>query len=279
MGRRHAALALSFAAALAGAYAGIVEPRRLVVRRTTLRLPGWPPRLSGLRVAVVADLHAGAPHIDAHRVGRIVARINACGPDLVALLGDYVDPKVKLGTTVAPEAVAARLGALRAPLGVFAVLGNHDWETDGERVRAALRSAGVTVLENDAVTAAGRDLWIAGVADERTRNPQPQAAIAAVPDGAALLVLSHPPDVFPRVPDRAALVLAGHTHGGQANIPLVRRWVIPSRFGDRYARGHVKEDGRHLYVSVGVGTSGWPVRLLAPPEMPVLTLVGAGLAA
>jgi predicted MPP superfamily phosphohydrolase len=90
-----------------------------------------------------------------------------------------------------------------------------------------------------------------------------------------VILLSHDPDVFPLVPERVAITLSGHTHGGQVAIPLLRRLVIPSRYGERYARGHIVEDGRHLYVTSGLGTSGLPVRLLAPPEIVVLELASA----
>jgi uncharacterized protein len=175
---------------------------------------------------------------------------------------------------VTPEAVAAPLGSLRAPLGVIAVLGNHDWKTDGPRVAAALRDAGAKVLENDAtcVRRDGTRLWIAGVGDLRRRGADLMSALRPVPDGEPVLMLSHDPDVFPRVPERAALTVSGHTHGGQVNVPRLRSWVIPSRYGDRYAHGHVVENGRHLYVTSGVGTSAHPVRFARPPEVVVLTL-------
>jgi len=118
-------------------------------------------------------------------------------------------------------------------------------------------------------------LWVAGVADATERRPDVNAALAAVPADAAVLLLSHDPDVFPRVPARVALTVSGHTHGGQVDLPGVPRRVIPSRFGDRYARGHVVEGGRHLFVTSGVGTSRLPIRLARPPEIVVLKLRAA----
>jgi hypothetical protein len=247
------------------------EPRAGVVRRRTLHLPHWPASLAGLRVAVFSDLHAGAPQVDEDRVARLAARVSREGADLVTILGDLVDPEGSFAREVTPEAVAARLGTIRARLGVVAVLGNHDWRYDGERVRAALQAAGMTVLEDDVVDV-GRGLHVAGVADATERSPDVEATLARVPDGAPLIVLSHDPDLFPRIPARAALTLSGHTHGGQVAIPRLRRRVIPSRFGERYARGHIVEGGRHLYVTSGVGTSGHPIRFLAPPEVVVLRL-------
>lgn len=262
--------ALAAAAGLIG-WSVWFAPRRVALRRRTLRLPHWPAELAGLRVAVLADLHAGAPHVDADKVARLVAQINRARPDLVALLGDYVDPTVAFGTRVAPEAVAARLGQLRAPLGVVAVLGNHDWTHAGARMGRCLREAGVTVLENDAL-AVREGLWVAGVGAERKRRADPQAALAGVPAGGAVLLLSHNPDAFVRVPHRVALTLSGHTHAGQVALPYLRASYIPSRFGERFAQGHRVERGRHLFVSAGVGTSRFPIRFLAPPEIVVLRL-------
>lgn len=256
-------------------WAGLVEPRRVVVRRSTLRLPRWPARLRGLRIAIVSDLHAGGPHVGEKRLRRVVARVNRDVPDLVMLLGDYVDPGLPVVGPLPPERVAARLRELRAPVGTVAVLGNHDWSNDGKRVADALRAVGACVLENDAVEldAWGTRLWIAGVADLRMRRPDVEAAIPIAPGDAPLLLLTHDPDVFPEVPTRVALTLAGHTHGGQIDVPWLRRLIIPSRFGARYAAGHIEEAGRHLYVSAGVGTSGLPLRFRAPAGVDVLELL------
>jgi hypothetical protein len=208
-------------------------------------------------------------------VAEIAELVEAQHADLVCLLGDFVDPEVSFGRPVAPELVAQPLGVIHAPLGVVAVLGNHDWRTDGPRVTTALRDAGATVLENASVRVGdgARGLWIAGLEDPTERVPDVTAALRDVPDGEPLLVLSHDPDLFPSIPAHAALTLAGHTHGGQVNLgSSLRALVIPSLFGDRYARGHVVEGGRHLYVTSGVGTSSHPVRFARPPEIVVLTL-------
>jgi uncharacterized protein len=225
-------------------------------------------------VALVSDLHAGTPHVGVERVERVAQAVDREQADLVALLGDYVDDEAAFAEAVNPADVARALARIRAPLGRYAVLGNHDWRTGGEIVRGALRDAGITVLENEArqLRSARVPLWIAGLADPTERVPDVATALAGVPDGAALIVLSHDPDLFPSVPDQAALTVSGHTHGGQVDIPLVRRRVIPSLFGDRYAAGHVEEDGRHLFVTRGVGTSSWPIRFRSPPEVVVLTL-------
>jgi uncharacterized protein len=272
--------ALAAAAGLGGAAALAVralwvEPRRLELRRMALAVPGWTEELDGLRVAVVADLHTGAPHVDERRVEDVVARVNAERPDLVALLGDYVDEVVRFADPVTPEAVARRLAALEAPLERVAVLGNHDWKEGGRRIATALRDAGITVLENEAVELP-RGLWVAGLTDRGKRVPRIGRTLETVPDNAPCILLSHNPDVFPRVPASVSLTLAGHTHGAQLNVPLLRGRAVPSRFGLRYAGGHVEEGGRQMYVSRGVGTSGLPLRFRAPPEIAVIELSRAG---
>jgi len=255
-------------------YAGWVEPRRFVVRERTLCPPGWPAALDGLRVAVLSDLHAGGPHVDAARVRQVARDLSSRRPDLVLLLGDYVDRKVLFGGREEPEAVAQALTALEAPLGRVAVLGNHDWAQEGERMRAALRSAGTHVLENAALDV-GRGLWVAGTGDERERRADALVALLDVPEDAPVLLLTHDPDVFPRVPTHVSLTLAGHLHGGQVDLPGLRRRFIPSRFGERYLRGLVEEDGRLLFVTSGLGQAGLPLRLRCPPEAWILELRSA----
>ena len=260
------ALAAGAASAAAAGWALGVEPRRLRLRRETVRVPGWPEGLAGLRVAVVSDLHAGMPHAGAERVARIARAIAHEQPDLVVLLGDFVDA-TRLGRSrwISPERVAGQLAQARGPLGTVAVLGNHDWSRGGARVARALRAAGIRVLENEARAVRRGDtrLWIAGVADLRRRKPS-LAVLDAVPLGEPVLLLSHDPDLFPHVPRRVSLTLAGHTHGGQINLPVVRRHLIPSRHGARYRSGLIEEEGRRLFVTRGVGDDGHPGTALRP---------------
>jgi len=251
-----------------------IEPGRVVTRETRVPIARWPADLGPLRIAALADLHTGAPHITVDKVREIVRSVNAARPDLIVLLGDYVIHGVVGGRFVAIEPTAAVLRDLQAPLGVFAVLGNHDWWYDGPRTARALEAVGIRVLEDTAAEVAvwGRPLWIAGVSDARTRSAAIARALAPVPEGAPVIVLTHNPDLFVRVPPRVLLTLAGHTHGGQVNLPVLGRLIVPSLFGDRYAIGHVHEDGRDLFVSPGIGTSIVPVRFRVPPEISLLTV-------
>ena len=263
------------------------EPSSTVVRRVGLAVPAWHVEHKALKLALLTDLHVGAPHMSLVRLRETVARVNAEAPDLVLITGDFViggkDHKggVVGGTFVEPEPIAEELRRLRAPLGVYAVLGNHDWWYDGERVARALGGAGLRVLENEAarVESGGRSFWLVGVADFWTRRPDVEGALRQVETDDPVVLFTHNPDIFPRVPARVALTVAGHTHGGQVNLPLVGRPVVPSEFGQRYALGHVVEGGRHLFVSGGVGTSIIPVRFRVPPEIVVLRLEPGGSAA
>lgn len=268
--RKRAPLAAAAAVGGLALWAGWVEPRRLVVRDVELRLPRWPRELDGLRAGVMSDLHAGVPHAGLQTIRRAVDALNAREPDVHLLLGDYLDASQMPRRDIAPEVVADELARLRAPLGTFAVIGNHDWRNSGDRMWRALDARGITVLEDRAVEA-GR-FWVAGLADMRHRMPNVAEALRAVPADAPVIVLSHDPDLFPRIPERVALTLSGHTHGGQVAIPLLRRPMMPSYYGERYARGHIVEGNKHLLVTSGVGTSGLPVRFLAPPEVLHLTL-------
>lgn len=271
--------ALVAAGAALAAWAAWIEPRRLVVRRETLHLAGWPPELDGLRAGVMADLHSGVPHMGRAAIARAVARLAAEEPDILLLLGDYVDASTLWGGRLAPEVIAGELAALRTPLGSYAVLGNHDWYRAPDRMWTALEAAGILVLENRAVPvdAPGGRLWIAGLADMRHRRPDIARTLRDVPNDPRepVLLLAHDPDLHPHVPARVALTLSGHIHGGQLRIPLLRRPAVPSYYGERYARRHHDDGGRRLYVSSGLGTSGMPVRLLAPPEVVLLELRSA----
>ena len=259
--------------------------------------PAWPRDLPPLAIACVADPHLGPPHTPPERLARVVARVNALRPDLVVLLGDYLAHHRFVTRRAAMPEAAAILAGLAAPLGVQTILGNHDWWDDPAaslrpggplpEAMAVLAEAGLPVLHNAArpVRHHGRDVWIAGLGSQWAYRrlvrhgigaDDLEATLRAVPDPAApVILLAHEPDIFPRVPARVAVTLSGHTHGGQVRLA---GWspVVPSRYGNRYAWGHVEEGGRHLVVSGGIGHSILPLRLGMPSE---ITLVTVGAAA
>ena len=248
-----AALLILFVGAALAIWAFLWEPGRLVTRNSSAQLSCW--RGSPLRIAIASDLHIGSPHTGVDKLREIVGRINAGNPDVIVLLGDFVIQGIAGGRKVAPEIIAPELGALRAPLGVYAVLGNHDWWLDARRVRTAFESAGLTMLEDSAVRLpfAGGAFWLAGVSDFLEGPHDVARALASIDDDLPVIVITHNPDVFPQIPSRACLTLAGHTHGGQVALPLVGRPIVPSKYGQRYAIGHIHENGRRLFVTSGIG--------------------------
>jgi predicted MPP superfamily phosphohydrolase len=250
--------------------AAVLTPRRFRLREVPLAVPGWPPSLDGLRVALVGDVHAGAPWVGLERVRAVVDAVVAASPDLVLLVGDHV-ADVTFGTHLDPGAVARELaGLLRAEAPVLGVLGNHDWYAGGWRIRAALEEAGLPVLEEAAVPVLDARLWVAGVGDLWERTPDVAAALAEVPEGAAVLLMTHNPDVVADVPAHVQLVVAGHTHGGQVAFRGRPIHAVSERTGNRWARGGWYA-GDRLYVTPGVGSSLVPLRSVTP-EVPVLVL-------
>jgi uncharacterized protein len=263
-------------------YAAAIEPQQLVVTPYTLKPRGWPAGRK-LTITVIADLHAGGPDMPLPNVQRIVDTANALKSDVIVMLGDYI-ARYRFAVERIPDPVwAAELARLQAPLGVWAILGNHDWWYDLAGVRNALAEVRIPLLENQAVLLGpeGERVWVAGIGDQiayrighgRFRGVDDlPGTLAQVTTDDPVILLAHEPDIFPRVPSRVALTFAGHTHGGQIRVPLIWPAFVPSRYGKRYAYGHVIERERHLIVSGGLGTSIIPARFGVPPEIVHVTL-------
>ena len=278
------------------AYGFGVEPiLRLNVARYQVSPSQWPSGFE-LKLAVIADLHACDPWMSLSHIETIVAHTNALHPDIIVMLGDYVAGQRFMRDQVPPSKWAAALARLKAPLGVHAILGNHDYWDDrtvqreghGKTVaRRALEAVGIPVYENDVVrlTKGAHSFWLAGLGDQLAYLPawrfRPvrrvgvddlDATLAKVTDGAPIILLAHEPDVAIRVPSRVALQLSGHTHGGQVRL---FGWspVVPSRYGNRLAYGHARVNC-DVVVSGGLGCSILPFRLGVPPEIVQVT-VGA----
>ena len=296
---------MGFVATSFGGYA-VASSFRQSVTRYALEPPGWTPGLK-VRLAILADLHICEPWMSLERVEEIVEQTNGLGVDAILLLGDYVVGH-RLGKLSKPVAVrdwAAPLAKLKAPLGVHAVLGNHDWWDELEvqerragptRAGVALEAVGIPVYENTAVRLVkdGKPFWLAGLGDQWAFWPKAEdyenfkrhgkidyggvddlpGTLAQVTDDAPVILMAHEPDIFAKVPKRVSLTLSGHTHGGQVRI-FGYSPVVPSRFGNRFAYGHIVEDARHLIVSGGLGCSMLPLRFGIPPEILVVEL-GAG---
>ena len=261
----------------AGAWGFLVEPRMLKERHIRLETMRWPGHCRDLRIAVLGDFQVGAPWFKVKQLDKVVAKVNALEPDLVVLLGDYVIEGVLFGRFVQPRDIARSLGGLRARHGVYSVLGNHDWWHDGEEIWRELEAVGIRVLENESVPLdlpEGR-VWIAGLADESTRQPCMVSTFGAVPEDEPVIALVHDPLTFFEIPERTVVTFAGHTHGGQLRLPLVGTPYPVGGTPRRMAYGLVEEGGKHLYVTSGLGTSAVPARFNMPPEIAMVTLAAA----
>jgi predicted MPP superfamily phosphohydrolase len=290
--------AFSLGVAGLGGYSVGVEPMMMLdITEYHLTPPGWPADLE-MRISVIADIHACEPFMSAERVRSICELSNSLQPDLVVLLGDFNGGHNFVTAPVMPDAWGEALSVLRAPLGAYAILGNHDWwhgpiprmrGDEGEAVRRALRAANIRVLENDALRLqhAGRPFWLAGLADQialRVRRGvfrglhDLDGTLRQVKDDAPVLLLAHEPLIFDDIPERVSLTLCGHTHGGQIRLPLLGAPFADSRFGPNHVYGHVIERDRHMIISAGLGASIAPVRLGRPPELVHITLGNRAIA-
>jgi predicted MPP superfamily phosphohydrolase len=273
---------------------GFGEPLlRLRVARYELNPLSWPANFP-LKIAVIADLHACDPWMSLERIEAIVEHTNALGADVIVMLGDYVAGHRRVTRYIPANEWADVLAGLKAPLGVHAILGNHDWwedktvqrEGQGPTVaRRALEAAGIPVYENDArrLSKDGRPFWLAGLGDQLAYVPARRfrpvrrigvddlaATLAKVTDQAPVILLAHEPDVAVRVPARVALQLSGHTHGGQVRL---LGWSPVSPSGPKLVYGHIRMNC-DIVISGGLGCSIMPFRIGVPPEIVLVTLGG-----
>ncbi len=259
------------AAALGAGWATLGEPNWPVVERVSVTLPRLPATLDGLRVAQLSDLHI-SQYTTAGDIDRAAALAMRQSPDVIVLTGDFIWREVWQYA----EELVEPLRTLYAPLGVYAVLGNHDhWEGAALAARV-LGEAGVTLLVNQALRLdTDAPLWLAGLDDVWESKHDMRAALDGAPDGDCKLLLVHEPDYA----DSAAgypvdLQLSGHSHGGQINLPHYGRPVLPY-LGQRYPAGLYQIGDLALYTNRGIGVISPPVRLNCPPEVTLLTLHAA----
>ncbi len=260
------------------AYSTVLETSTITTEMVSFRLPRIGAAFHGFRVAQISDLHF-RPYTGEREVNAAIDAASALSPDLVVLTGDFVTSTwiFQFGRRTADgiEECAELLQQLHAPYGVFAVLGNHDWGTDGERVDAALTAAGIRVLRNEAVPLdrRGSRLWLAGVDDALYGRADIDGALAGIPADEPVLLLAHEPD-YADIAARYSidLQLSGHSHGGQIVAPMIGAPYLPP-LGRKYPRGHYRVRNMHLYTNRGIGVGGAPVRFNAPPEVTLVRLL------
>jgi predicted MPP superfamily phosphohydrolase len=275
--------------ALGGAvYPSLIEPRRVQISQICMPVRGLPRAFDGLTVAQLSDLHR-SPAVSSRYLARCIDLANSLEPDLIVFTGDYVTHTHRFGRVgefvngdrndVAEFAhdCAGSMSRAQARLGVFASLGNHDHWYDAELVTRAIENAGIPVLRNahTVVRINGGTLPIVGLGDMWTEGVNFERAFAGV-DAPFALILMHNPDTFEHWPRAGShLILSGHTHGGQVNIPLLGPPLVPSIYGQKYAHGLFQRGDSQMYVNRGVGLIYPPVRFNCPPEISLFHLQSA----
>jgi len=271
--RRLLEIAVAGAATAGGGYALLLEPSEFTVEQVHIAAP----LPTGLRIGAVSDFHL-ADHISQQRVEAAVRLMRDEAPDLIVLLGDY-------STAMHTESVIHRnveraleiLGTLEAPLGVYAILGNHDVTHKLDDIATLIQRRGPTPLVDNAIVLSthGERFGIVGLADALQMKPKPRSALSAIPTGVAYLGLVHEPDAGPKMLPDAALVLSGHSHAGQVRLPLIGAPILPE-LGRRLPWG-LRRDGKTLvYTSRGVGMVPPRIRINCRPEVTVITIVNQG---
>jgi predicted MPP superfamily phosphohydrolase len=254
----------------------LLEPNRPRIVHQDFSLSRWPERLNGFTIALLSDFHYD-PYCSVHPLHATVPLVNHLHPDLIVLTGDFVSVPL-LGddakAAFAAEPCANILRQMTAPHGLWAVMGNHDFNTDPVYVTRALRSVGIQVLEDQstAIEHDGARFWLAGVNDVLSRTANLTETLRRVPAGEAVVLLAHEPDFA----DEASkfpidLQLSGHSHGGQVRIPLLPPLYLPA-MAKKYVMGTYQVGPLPLYTNAGIGTVGVPVRLNCPPEITLITL-------
>jgi uncharacterized protein len=251
------------------AYGAAFGKERYEIVERTVALSKLSPRLNGLRIVQLTDIHVGN-FMKQAKLEWYVRAVNDLNPDIVALTGDFIGSSPHF-----IAACAAALEKLDAREGVFACLGNHDYWVGAHRVTQALQAAGVEVLRNEARTLwlKGAPLNIAGVDDPWRGRTDFDRALSMTDPNAPTIMLCHQPDLFPAVVQRGIdLTLAGHYHGGQVKVQFLGMAVSPAHLISEFVEGLYIRGRSQLYVSRGIGITGPPVRLNAPPEITLLHL-------
>ena len=256
---------------------GTEDPRLVSVEIPLVRLPvAW----DGLTIVQLSDFHYD-PDVTVPPIRKAIEITNGLRPDLIVLTGDFVTvpPLSKLfhnkkHAAGVAEPCAALLGQLSAPLGVFAVLGNHDADSDPEFIVGCLQANRIQVLRNRSLPfeRQGKRLWLAGVDDVLEGDPDLDLTVKGIPSDEAVVALVHEPDYARRVAEHPVdLQLSGHSHGGQIVLPLVGPPYLPP-LGRQYPKGLYQLGQLTLYTNVGLGTIRIPARLNCPPEVTLIKL-------
>jgi predicted MPP superfamily phosphohydrolase len=286
-------ISVILAAALLAAtlsYAYYIEPNRLLITEATLVVPNFNPKLNGLKIAAISDIHGGSNGVTVERLRELVTRTNEQEPDIIVLLGDYVsESRFNRDALKKPEGsdrielrmpvsvIADNLAGFKARYGVYAVIGNHDWWHNQTLIRREFERVGIKVLENQVehISAGGETINLWAIEDYwKNRNVPVQDSYDKIVDKKNIIAITHNPDSLLKTPAGISVMLAGHSHGGQVNFPIYG--PHPFVNDPRFMKGEAVVDGKHVFVTSGIGCTGPQIRFRVPPEIAVITINAAG---
>ena len=246
----------------------------LDVEYENIDIKKWASRLDGLKIAVVGDFHAGLPFFENWRMEKVVEKTNAVNADIILLVGDYVNGRW-FQSAMESGRLTKYLSRLKAPLGVYAILGNHDYLYDAGKVRKVLNSAGITLLENSnaKVSTPKGDFYVAGIADPLSVDYSYSQSLKGIGKGAPVLFMAHTPDVFREIPNEIGITFSGHTHGGQVRLPFLGALYTPDQgFLPDLTEGVQTISGTKVIISRGLGDDVGQMlpRINNPPELVII---------
>ncbi len=275
--RRFLGLTAALGAAVLAGDSLLLEPNRPQLVHQELTLARWPAALEGYKIALLSDFHYD-PVFSVHPLRAAIPIVNGLQPDLIALTGDFVtEPTIggsRRKAAYAAEPCASLLRQMKAPHGLWSVMGNHDVVTDPKLVTSILQSTGIQVLNNQSapIEQAGARFWLSGVDDVLKGNSDLNATLAKVPRDEPVVLMAHEPDYADFVARHPVdLQLSGHSHGGQVRLPLLPALYEPA-LALKYVEGLFRIGPLTLYTNRGLGTIGLPIRFDCPPEITLITL-------
>lgn len=242
-----------------------IEPNWPEITKHQVPFPGYPAGMAPLKIVQISDLHRG-PLVSEEHIRKLVPLCNSLDPDIVVITGDFISKHKKYAASC-----ARALSGLKHTKGIFAVLGNHDYWADGsDDLAATLSRAGIHVFKNGNMNL-GKNVWLIGIDDSWAGSPDIPEAFRGVPDHAVRIVISHSPKIFPNIRDMNVFAMVGHTHGGQYNIPLVPRKLLPGLLGWEYIKGWYRQGNSSMYINRGIGMVAARIRFLCRPEITLFT--------
>lgn len=276
---------------LLGLWSLYIEPDSLEINDVNLQIPNWPSGFK-IRIAVLSDIHIGMPYCKEDKLKLIVKKTNALKPDLIIFLGDF-DSYTIVKSGISEDKIISELKKLKAPYGVYSILGNHDKQYKENKLKdlryipvlgihkgkyqsrlieTILEKSNILLLENtyQKIMIHNKPLWLIGFSDRCASKYKLKKILSKLPEDEPKILLNHRPDFFKQVPKDINLTLAGHTHGGQIRLPFIGAPHSNTKYG--YTKGHITENNRHLFVTSGIGNISLPLRLGVRPEIVLLTI-------